>query len=145
MAKKNFFLGQLDHIEFVVIFTKYQNKWVLCWHKRRQSFENPGGHVEPGETAMQAAQRELYEETGITDCELIPLWDYEQPWDDGIHKNNGRVYLALARSLGELPESEMGKIDLFDGVPENFTYDRNEAIKDFGMVENMLKAWEKHK
>ncbi len=145
MAKKNFFLGQLDHIEFVVIFTKYQNKWVLCWHKRRQSFENPGGHVEPGETAMQAARRELYEETGITDCELIPLWDYEQPWDDGIHKNNGRVYLALARSLGELPESEMGKIELFDGVPENFTYDRNEAISDFEMVENMLKAWEKHK
>ena len=145
MAKKNFFLGQLDHIEFVVIFTKYQNKWVLCWHKRRQSFENPGGHVEPHETAMQAARRELYEETGITDCELIPLWDYEQPWDDGIHKNNGRVYLALARSLGELPESEMGKIELFDGVPENFTYDRNEAIKDFEMVENMLKAWEKHK
>lgn len=145
MAKKNFFLGQLDHIEFVVIFTKYQNKWVLCWHKRRQSFENPGGHVEPGETAMQAARRELYEETGITDCELIPLWDYEQPWDDGIHKNNGRVYLALARSLGELPESEMGKIELFDGVPENFTYDRNEAISDFEMVENMVKAWEKHK
>lgn len=101
--------------------------------------------MEPGETAMQAARRELYEETGITDCELIPLWDYEQPWDDGIHKNNGRVYLALARSLGELPESEMGKIELFDGVPENFTYDRNEAISDFEMVENMLKAWEKHK
>ena len=143
MEKRNCFLGQLDHIEFVVIFTRYENKWVLCWHKRRESFENPGGHVEPGETAMQAAKRELYEETGITDCEIIPLWDYEQPWDDAIHKNNGRVYLALAHSLGKLPESEMGRIELFDEVPENFTYDRSEAIKDFSMVENMLKTWER--
>ena len=142
MEKRNFLLGQLDNIEFVVIFTKYNDQWVLCWHKRRGSYENPGGHVEAGETAMQAARRELYEETGITDCEIIPLWDYEQPWDDGIHKNNGRVYLAIAHSLGELPESEMEKIELFDTVPENFTYDKGEALKDYEMVENMLNAWE---
>ncbi len=143
MEKRNCFLGQLDNIEFVVIFTRYENKWVLCWHKRRKSFENPGGHVEPGETPMQAAKRELYEETGITDCEIIPLWDYECPWDDGIHRNNGRVYAAIAHSLGKLPESEMERIELFDRVPENFTYDRNEATKDYETVTNMLKAWER--
>ena len=98
--------------------------------------------MEKGETPMQAARRELYEETGITDCKLIPLWDYEQPWDDGIHKNNGRFFLAIANSLGELPESEMEKIEFFDDVPENFTYDREDAINDFRMAGNMLKAWE---
>ncbi len=36
MAKNNYFLGQLDKIEFVVIFTKYQDKWVYCWHKQRE-------------------------------------------------------------------------------------------------------------
>jgi 8-oxo-dGTP diphosphatase len=36
----------------------------------------------------------------------------------------------------------MGRIELFDSVPENFTYDRNEALKDFEMAENMLKVWE---
>ena len=143
--KRNYFLGQLDNIEFVVILTKYKDKWVFCWHKKRESFENPGGHVEKGETPIQAAKRELYEETGITDCEIIPLWDYEQPWDDGIHKNNGRFFLAMANSLGELPESEMEKIELFDDVPENFTYDREDALKDFEMAKNMLKAWELNK
>ena len=73
MEKRNFLLGQLDNIEFVVIFTKYNDQWVLCWHKRRGSYENPGGHVEAGETAMQAARRELYEETGIS-AEQIKLY-----------------------------------------------------------------------
>ena len=141
--KTNHYLGELDDITFVVILTRYLGKWVFCWHKRRKSFENPGGHVEKGETPMQAAKRELYEETGITDCELIPLWDYEQPWDDGVNKNNGRFFMALVRKLGELPESEMERIELFDEVPENFTYDREDAKKDFKMAENMLKAWEK--
>ena len=33
---------------------------------------------------MQAARRELYEESGITDCHIMPLWDYEQIWGDGV-------------------------------------------------------------
>lgn len=141
MAKNNYFLGCLDNIEFVVIFTKYQDKWVYCWHRKRESYEHPGGHVETGETPMQAAKRELYEETGITDCEIIPLWDYEQLWDDGISKNNGRVYVALANSLGKLPESEMDKIELFDSVPENYTYNNEEEEADLKTIEKMLAAY----
>ena len=65
---------------------------VYCWHKRRESFEHPGGHVEAEETALQAAKRVLFEETGITDCKIIPLWDYEQIWDDGIGRNNSSYF-----------------------------------------------------
>lgn len=73
-GKNNYLAGQLDNIEFVVIFTKYQDKWVYCWHKKRESYEHPGGHVEKGETPLAAAKRELYEETGITDCVSTFLW-----------------------------------------------------------------------
>lgn len=134
-------MGQLDTIEFVVIFTKYQGQWVYCWHKKRESYEHPGGHVEPGETPLQAAKRELFEETGITDCDIIPLWDYEQIWDDGIGKNNGRVYVAIAHSLGTLPHSEMDRIELFDSVPENYTYSNEEEEADLKMIEKMLAAY----
>ena len=141
MAKTNYFAGFLDDIAFVVIFTKYKDKWVYCWHKKRESYEHPGGHVEKGETPLQAAKRELYEETGITDCEIIPLWDYAFVWENGQGQNNGRVYLAIAHSLGELPASEMDRIELFDEVPQNYTYDREEERNDLINVERIWRAY----
>lgn len=142
MAKTIYPAGMLDDIGFVAVFTNYQGKWVYCWHKRRESFEHPGGHVEPGETPMQAAKRELYEESGITDCRLTPLLDYEYIWLDGAGKNNGRVFYAEVNSLGSLPESEMSRIELFDSVPENYTYDREEERNDLNMIQKMIRAFQ---
>lgn len=142
MAMTEFPVGRLDNIEFVVIFTRYQGKWVYCWHKRRESYEHPGGHVEQGETPLQAAKRELYEETGIRDCRILPLWDYEFIWEDRKGRNNGRVFYAEVFSLGELPESEMDRIEFFDTVPENYTYNRADEIKDLANIDKMLQAYE---
>ena len=61
MAKIEYPAGWLQDIEIVIIFTRYQDKWVYCWHKYRKSYEHPGGHVEADETPMKAAKRELFE------------------------------------------------------------------------------------
>ena len=140
--KTNYPAGWLTDIGFVVIFANYQGKWVYSWHKRRGSFEHPGGHVEQGETAMEAARRELYEETGITDCDMMPLWDYEQRWGDGVGKSNGRVFYAKVRSLGTMTESEMSHIELFESVPENYTYDSEEEARDLERIGSILQAFE---
>ena len=142
MSKTNYPAGWLKDISFVVIFANYRGRWVYCWHKHRKSFEHPGGHVEQGETPMQAAKRELYEESGITECRMIPLWDYEQKWGDGVGKNNGRVYYAEVHSLGVLLESEMSRVELFETVPENYTYDRDEEAKDHERIKDMLWAFQ---
>ena len=35
-----------DKLEFAVILAKYQNKWIYCKHKERDTWEIPGGHRE---------------------------------------------------------------------------------------------------
>lgn len=109
--------------------------------QKRESFEHPAGHVEKNELPLHAAKRELYEETGITDCDIIPLWDYEYIWENDKGGNTGRVYLAIAHSLGSMPESEMDRIEFFDSVPDNYTYNREDEIRDLIMVEKILKSY----
>ena len=64
--------------------------------------------------------RELYEESGISDTELIPVCDYYAYDSEG--SSNGRVYAAVVSRPGQLPDSEMSRIGLFDTLPELLTY-----------------------
>ena len=112
--------GSLDKLKYVVICTACQGKWLLSRHRDRDTWETQGGHIEPGETPMQAAVRELYEESGVTDAEVIPVCDYCGFTD--TRSANGVVFLAVVHALGELPESEMAEVRLFDQLPDNLTY-----------------------
>ena len=67
---------QDSSIGFAVAAAKYQGKWILCRHKKRQTWECPGGHREAGETPVEAAKRELFEETGAVDFSLKPVCVY---------------------------------------------------------------------
>ena len=60
-------------LKFAVIISKYQNKWVFCKHKLRDTFEIPGGHREENENILETAKRELYEETGAIDFKIKPI------------------------------------------------------------------------
>lgn len=103
------------HIKYAVIAARYEGKWVFCKHKNRSTYEMPGGHREQGESILQTAERELYEETGAADFTLTPL---------GLYKveDYGMLYLAQIRSFGALPAYEMEKIVLFDTLPASLTH-----------------------
>ena len=117
-------IGKLTDYKFVIIFAQYKNKWVFCKHKNRITWELPGGGIKHGETALEAAKRELYEETGAIDFSIIPICDYN------VLQSNGQVFFANINNIGKLPESEMEKINIFETFPENLTYleDKNELM-----------------
>ena len=52
-----------EHSGHVLILPRYRSKWVLMHHKVR-GVEFPGGKIERDELSVNAAARELYEETG---------------------------------------------------------------------------------
>ena len=65
-----------NKLEFAVILAKYQNKWIYCKHKERDTWEIPGGHREKNEEILNTAKRELKEETGAQDFTIIPIAIY---------------------------------------------------------------------
>ena len=110
----------LEDLKYVVICSLYKDKLLLSRHRERDTWETQGGHIENGETPLQAAKRELYEESGVTDAALLYLCDYLGYTSKG--HANGAVFLALVNELGKLPESEMAEVRLFDLLPDNLTY-----------------------
>lgn len=113
-------LETLEPYKYVVVCSNYMRKWVLSKHKERDTWETQGGHIEQGETPLQAAQRELYEESGITDATIYPVCDYFGY--NETRSSNGVVFLAVIHSFGTLPESEMEAVQAFATLPENLTY-----------------------
>ena len=102
-------------LRYSVVVAKYGDKWVFCRHKDRNTYEIPGGHIEEGETPYDAARRELYEETGITDADIIPVCIYRV-------NDSGMLFYAKASKLGQLPDSEMAEVILTDNLPKELTY-----------------------
>ena len=113
-------LGTLEPYKYVVVLSKYQGKILLSRHRDRTTWETQGGHIEPGETPLEAARRELYEESGAIEFDIRPVFDY---WaGDGNGGASGQVFAAEIHKLGPMPASEMAEVRTFDQVPSNVTY-----------------------
>ncbi len=129
-------LGYLERYKYTVICSSFNGKWILSKHKKRNTWETQGGHIEDGETPLECARRELFEESGIKDADLYPVCDY---WGFNSQAcSNGMVFLAVVHSLGELPESEMKEIKIFDALPAELTYP-NVSPRLYAEAEKLLK------
>ena len=112
----NYLLG----CRFTVIFARYKDKWLYCRSKERDTYETAGGHIEKGETPLEAAKREFYEETGAVKFDIKPIFDYAVYKEDEF--SNGRVFFAQVHELGEMPDFEMAEVKLFDTTPDEMRF-----------------------
>lgn len=117
-----FDIGQVDdnELKFAVISAMFQGKWIFVKHKHRDTWEIPGGHREICEDINATAKRELFEETGAKTFEIKPICDYSVTRDN--EASYGRLFYAEIKELGDLPDLEIGNIELFDELPERLTY-----------------------
>lgn len=109
-----------NNLKYSIICSKYQNNWVFVRHCLRETWEMPAGHIEENETALQAARRELFEETGALEFSLRLIADYSCNWKGAL--KYGRIFYANILYLGELPESEIAEVQFFKNLPENLSY-----------------------
>ena len=111
-------LGYCDEKEYtrVIGVSRYKDKFVFCYNKKRHGWEIPGGHIEENETWEEALKRELYEETGAIKIEYEPICVYKI-------NSFGIICYCEILEIGELPKDyEMSNIILSDNLPDNLTY-----------------------
>lgn len=122
MRCKTYEINALKNYKYVVVLSESHGKMILSRHRERTTWETQGGHIEAGETPLEAAKRELFEESGAVDFDIEPICDY-RAWDENtLHGANGVVFHAVIRQFSDIPESEMAERKAFSSLPDNLTY-----------------------
>lgn len=109
-----------QQVLYVVIVARYQGKWIFVREHDKDSWSLPAGHLESDETIYEAALRELYEETGAVDCELIAVNGYRVI--ENSKSGYGQFFFAEIHRLAEKPESEIAEWQLYETLPSKLTY-----------------------
>lgn len=104
-------MSRTENVELTVLCLIYRDDEVLLQNRVKadwQGYALPGGHVEPGESFVEAVIREMKEETGLTiyNPELCGLKQF--PIDGGRYV----VFLFKTNSFeGELISSHEGRME----------------------------------
>ena len=111
-----------DHLlKFAVSIAKFQGKWVFCKHRQRDTYELPGGHREAGESILDAAKRELQEETGALDFSLVPVCAYSVVGKNQVNPSGeesfGMLYAADIIAFEPELHSEIEQVLFLDELP----------------------------
>ncbi len=124
----NFYENVEDELlKFAVIVSRANGKLVFCKHKQRNTYEIPGGHREAGETIIEAAKRELIEETGAARFSISPVCVYSVKGKTRVNKSSndisfGMIFFADIVSFEKELHSEIEKIIITNDFEHDFTW-----------------------
>lgn len=130
-------MSRTETVELTVLCLLHQNGQYLLQDRVKkdwQGFTLPGGHVEPGESIVDAVIREMKEETGLTVVNPKLCGVKQFPIKDGKYEN-GRYLVFLFKAdqfYGELISSEEGRmhwVNEEDLENVNLVSDFNELLK----------------
>ena len=76
-----------------IVFNK--NKKIIIVNQNNNSWSLPKGHVENNETLIEAAKREIYEETGVKNLKFIKSLGYYQRYRIGLTGEDDREELKI--------------------------------------------------
>ena len=107
-------------LRYAVILARCGGDIVLCRHRECTTWEFPGGHREPGEIIVEAAARELKEETGAQEFELHEICPYSV--EEGGITHFYMLFHAEIHSFDPELHHEIQEIWRTRTLPENWTY-----------------------
>lgn len=104
-------MGKQERVELTVLCLVHRGEELLLQNREKKDWQGwtmPGGHVEPGESIVDSAIREMKEETGL-DVSCLKLCGVKQ-----FPIERGRYLVFLFKSdtfAGELRSSEEGEVE----------------------------------
>jgi 8-oxo-dGTP diphosphatase len=96
------FLPDAGHV-LVWAFADDEKKTIVLTRHRRRGWEVPGGKVDRGETPVDAAHRELFEETGVKTESLRWIGQYVIHSVDKGKPTVKNIYIGKVQEWNEIP------------------------------------------